>query len=196
MLEDLLQQFGYPALVLGTFLEGEMSLLLAAYLALRGLLNLELVMVGAFCGTFASDQLWYYLGRRHGQRLLARRPGWQVLGDKALDQLRRHPDLWVLSFRFLYGMRTLMPLAIGLSGYSWRRYLLLDAIGAALWAGGLGLAAYQLGTVLTVLLGDLRRYQLYGFAALALLAGAIWLQRRRRNAKQRNPSAGARNSCR
>ena len=35
MLEDLLQQFGYPALVLGTFLEGEMSLLLAAYLALR-----------------------------------------------------------------------------------------------------------------------------------------------------------------
>lgn len=181
MLEDLLQQFGYPALVLGTFLEGEMSLLLAAYLALRGLLDLEMVMFGAFCGTFASDQLWYYLGRRHGQRLLARRPAWQALGDKALDQLRRYPDLWVLSFRFLYGMRTVMPLAIGLSGYSWRRYLLLDAIGAALWAGGLGLAAYQLGAALDVLLGDLRRYQLYGFAALVLLAGAIWLQRRRRD---------------
>lgn len=180
MLEDLLQQFGYPALLLGTFLEGEMSLLLAAYLALRGYLNLEAVVLFAFCGTFASDQLWYYLGRRHGRRLLVRRPRWQALGDQALRHLRRHPDLWVLSFRFIYGMRTVMPLAIGLSGYSWRRYVLLDAIGAALWAGGLGLAAYHLGAALEVLLGDLRRYQLYVFATLALLGAALWLRRRGR----------------
>ena len=33
MLQDLIRQFGYPALVLGTFLEGEVSLLLAAYMA-------------------------------------------------------------------------------------------------------------------------------------------------------------------
>lgn len=181
MLEDLLHQFGYPALILGTFLEGEVSLLLAAYLALGGLLTIEGVVLCAFAGTFASDQLWYYLGRRHGPRLLARRPAWQPPADKALSQLRRHPELWVLSFRLLYGMRTVMPVAIGLSGYSWRRYLLLDALGAALWAGGLGVAAYQLGTAMDGLLGDLQRYQQYVLALLALLAGAAWLRRRRRS---------------
>jgi len=67
MLENLLQHFGYPALALGTFLEGEMSLLLAAYLALRGILQIELVMLFAFLGTYASDQLWFHLGRRHGR---------------------------------------------------------------------------------------------------------------------------------
>ncbi|WP_439860538.1 DedA family protein [Pseudomonas sp. MBLB4136] len=180
MLEDLLHQFGYPALVLGTFLEGEVSLLLAAYLALRDYLSLEWVVLCAFCGTYASDQLWYHLGRRHGREILDRRPRWHALSDKALRHLRRYPDLWVLSFRFLYGMRTVMPLAIGLSGYSWRRYLLLDGIGAALWAGSLGLAAYHLGAALETLLDDLRRYQLYVFAALLLVVLALWLRRRLR----------------
>ncbi len=45
MLENLLQQFGYPAVLLGTFLEGEMSRLLAAYLALRGYLSIEGVVL-------------------------------------------------------------------------------------------------------------------------------------------------------
>jgi membrane protein DedA with SNARE-associated domain len=180
MLEHLLQQFGYPAVLLGTFLEGEMALLLAAYLALRGYLSIELVVLFAFCGTYASDLLWYFLGRRHGRRILARRPNWQGLGDKALLLLRRHPDLWVVGFRFIYGMRTVMPLAIGLSGYSWRRYLLLDAIGVTIWASGLGLAAYHLGAALETLLGDLRRYQLYVFGALLLLALGFWLRQRLR----------------
>lgn len=180
MLENLLQQFGYPAVLLGTVLEGEMSLLLAAYLALRGYLSIERVVLCASCGTYASDQPWYFLGRRHGRRMLARRPHLQGLGDKALLLLRRHPDLWVLGFRFIYGMRTVMPLAIGLSGYSWRRYLLLDATGVAIWSTGLGLAAYHLGAALETLLGDFRRYQLYVFAALLLIALGFWLRQRLR----------------
>ncbi|MGC7442903.1 DedA family protein, partial [Xanthomonas citri pv. citri] len=76
-------------------------------------MQLDTVILTAFLGSYAGDQLWYFLGRRHGRRLLARKPRWQKLGDKALDHVRRHPDLWVLSFRFVYGLRTVMPVAIG-----------------------------------------------------------------------------------
>lgn len=179
MLHELIRQFGYPALILGTFLEGEVSLLLAAYLAVRDYLEIEWVALCAFLGTFASDQLWYHLGRRHGRALLARKPRWQPLGERANALLRRHPDLWVLGFRFLYGLRTVMPLAIGLSGYSWRRYLLLDAIGAALWAGGLSLLAYRVGGAMEGLLDELRRYQLYLLSGLVVLLALTWLYRRR-----------------
>lgn len=182
MLENLLQHFGYPALALGTFLEGEMSLLLAAYLALRGILQIELVMLFAFIGTYASDQLWFHLGRRHGRRILERKPKWQALSDKALVYLRRHPDLWVLGFRFFYGMRTVMPLAIGISGYSRRRYVILDAIGAAIWAIALGTLAYKLGRALEGLLGELHEIQAYLFGALLVIGLAIWLYRRRQRA--------------
>jgi LPXTG-motif cell wall-anchored protein len=180
MLDALLQQFGYPALMLGTFAEGEVSLLLAAYLALRGLLRIEWVIFFAFCGTYASDQFWYHLGRRQGRRILQRRPQWQGLSDKALVYLRRHPDLWVLGFRFFYGMRTVMPLAIGLSGYPRRRYMLLDALGTAIWAVLLGSLAYSLGQALESMLAGLHQLQLYLFAGLALLLGGLWLYRRGR----------------
>jgi len=181
MFENLLQQFGYPALVLGVFVEGEVSVLLAAYLALRGYLSIEWVVACAFCGTYASDQLWFHLGRHHGRRIVARNARWQRLADKALDHLRRYPDLWVLGFRFIYGMRTVMPLAIGISGYSWRRYLVLDAIGVAIWASTIGYAAYHLGAALQTFLGDLKRFQLYIAIALIVLLGAVWLHRRRSN---------------
>lgn len=178
MFENLLQQFGYPAIVAGAFLEGEVSLLVAAYLALRGYLSIELVVLCAFCGTYASDQLWYHIGRHQGQRILARRPGWQATADKALKHLRRYPDLWVLGFRFIYGMRTVMPLAIGMSGYSWRRYLVLNAIGVAIWASVIGYAAYHLGAAVKVILSDVQRFQGYIAAILVLLLVILWLLRR------------------
>jgi membrane protein DedA with SNARE-associated domain len=116
MLQQFLQEFGYFALFLGTFFEGETILVLAGFLAFRGYMDLKLVMIVAFLGSYAGDQLWYFLGRKHGRKLLARKPRWQLMGDKALEHIRKHPDIWVLSFRFVYGLRTVMPVAIGLSG--------------------------------------------------------------------------------
>ena len=143
MLQQFLHEFGYFALFLGTFFEGETILVLAGFLAFRGYMDINLVVVVAFFGSYAGDQLWYFLGRKHGRKLLARKPRWQMMGDRALEHIRRHPDIWVLSFRFVYGLRTVMPVAIGLSGYPPGRYLLLNGIGAAIWAsraGGRGLS--------------------------------------------------------
>ena len=151
--------------------------MLAGFLAFRGYMQLDTVILTAFLGSYAGDQLWYFLGRRHGRRLLARKPRWQKLGDKALDHVRRHPDLWVLSFRFVYGLRTVMPVAIGLSGYPPARYLLLNGIGAIVWAAALGSAAYYFGSVLEGMLGNIkirthgpRRPDRAGPAALAMAA--------------------------
>jgi membrane protein DedA with SNARE-associated domain len=178
MLQHFLQEFGYLALFLGTFFEGETVLVLAGFLAFRGYMDISLVIVVAFCGSYAGDQLWYFLGRKHGRKLLARKPRWQTMGDRALEHIRRHPDIWVLSFRFVYGLRTVMPVAIGLSGYPPGRYLLLNGIGAAIWSAALGLAAYHFGALLEGLLGNVKRYELWVLGGLALLGVLLWLSRR------------------
>jgi len=141
-------------------------------------------VVVAFFGSYAGDQLWYFLGRKHGRKLLARKPRWQLMGDKALEHIRKHPDIWVLSFRFVYGLRTVMPVAIGLSGYPPGRYLLLNGIGAAIWAIALATAAYHFGAVLEGLLGSVKKYELWVLGALLVLGVCLWIRRRFKNARQ------------
>ncbi len=183
MLQNFLNDYGYLALFIGTFFEGETILVLAGFLASRSYMDLNTVMVVAFCGSYAGDQLWYFMGRRHGRKLLARKPRWQAMGDKALRLVRKHPDLWVLSFRFVYGLRTVMPVAIGLSGYPPARYLLLNGIGAAVWAIALASAAYHFGAVMEGLLGNIKKYELWVLGGLLLLGLGLWLRRRLKNAR-------------
>jgi len=183
MLQHFLQEFGYLALFLGTFFEGETVLVLAGFLAFRGYMDIKMVMLVAFLGSYAGDQLWYFLGRRHGRKLLARKPRWQTMGDRALDHIRRHPDLWVLGFRFVYGLRTVMPVAIGLSGYPPRRYLLLNGLGALIWSAALGLAAYHFGALLEGILGNVKKYELWVLGGLILLGVLLWVSRRLKAAR-------------
>jgi hypothetical protein len=92
-------------------------------------MDINLVVVVAFFGSYAGDQLWYFLGAKHGANCSrANRAG--MMGDRALEHIRKHPDIWVLSFRFVYGLRTVMPGGDRLSGYPPGRYLLLNGIGA------------------------------------------------------------------
>ncbi|MCF5467596.1 DedA family protein [Pseudomonas syringae] len=183
MLQNFLNEFGYFALFLGTFFEGETILVLAGFLAFRGYMDLNIVIIVAFFGSYAGDQLWYFMGRKHGRKLLARKPRWQLMGDKALRLVRKHPDIWVLGFRFVYGLRTVMPVAIGLSGYPPGRYLLLNGIGAAVWAAALGSAAYHFGAILEGLLGNIKKYELWVLGALILLGLCLWIRRRFKNAR-------------
>jgi membrane protein DedA with SNARE-associated domain len=183
MLQNFLNEFGYFALFLGTFFEGETILVLAGFLAFRGYMDLNMVIVVAFCGSYAGDQLWYFMGRKHGRKILARKPRWQLMGDKALRLVRKHPDIWVLSFRFVYGLRTVMPVAIGMSGYPPGRYLLLNGIGAAVWAAALGSAAYHFGAVMEGLLGNIKKYEMWVLGGLLILGLALWLRRRMKNAR-------------
>lgn len=179
MFEHLMQSLGYPVVILGSFLEGEVSILIACYLATRGFMELKGVVLCAFWGTFASDQLWYLLGKHHGHRVLAWGRHWRTAEKKAQALLAIHPDLWVLCFRFFWGMRTVMPVVIGMSKYSWARYLVLDALAAIVWAVALAWLGSELGYALDALLTDLKLYQFGLLGLLVIFVLIYWLYKRR-----------------
>ena len=66
--DDFIQQYGYAAVLLGTFVEGESIALLGGFLAHGELLDLRLVIVVSFIGSFSGDQTAYWLGRNYGSR--------------------------------------------------------------------------------------------------------------------------------
>ena len=183
-MEEFLHNYGYVAILVGTFLEGETILVLAGLAAYQGYLHLSGVILAAFAGSLFGDQLFFYLGRRHSERLIRRKPSWRAKLERANRLINRFQTPLILGFRFLYGLRTVMPFAIGISRVPLLRFILLNAIGAGVWAITVSGAGYLFGNALEGVLGDLRHYERILFTIVAVVGGIVWcvyLYRRKRD---------------
>ncbi len=173
-LEALISTYGYAAIAIGTFFEGETVLVLAGLAAHQGYLKLPWVLLCGFLGTLCGDQLYFYVGRVKGMRILEKRSNWRSMSQRVFDLLRRHQSLLILGFRFLYGFRTLTPFLLGASGIPPVRFGLLNFLGALFWAISIGVCGYFFGHVLEFLVGDIQRYEVRLFVSLAMLGVIVW----------------------
>ena len=183
-LESLIASYGYLAVLVGTFLEGETILILGGVAAKLGYLELPWVIACAFAGTFCGDQLFFFMGRYKGVAILARRPAWQGRVAQVHDKLLRHQVPVILGFRFLYGLRTVTPFVIGMSQIPAPRFFVLNLLGASLWAVIIGGLGYVFGHGLEVVLGDIRKYEIWIMLGVLLVGVGLWLfhaLRRRRD---------------
>jgi membrane protein DedA with SNARE-associated domain len=176
-LATLLEHYGYLAVFVGTFAEGESMLLLGGYAAHLGYLSLPWVLATAYAAAVASDQLYFRLGRRFGHQLLAHRPRLRSKVAVALSIVERHSTLAVFATRFLWGFRIALPVAIGMSSMPARRYLALNLVAAALWSAVIGSIGFGAAQLLSHLIADFHRYEREIIMALVLLALAVVLLR-------------------
>jgi len=174
---QVVQDYGYPAVLVGTFLEGETILILGGLAAHLGYLSLKWVVACAFVGTLFGDQLFFLLGRRHGQAVLARFPSWKPRAERVFAILERHQNILILGFRFVYGLRTVTPFAIGVSNVSYVRFAALNLIGAAVWASLIGLGGFYFGQALEAILGNVKRYEIALGGVIVAIAVVLWLIR-------------------
>jgi membrane protein DedA with SNARE-associated domain len=181
--EELVTHYGYIALLIGTFLEGETILVIGGLLAHRGYLELPYVIASAFAGTLFGDQLYFYIGRIKGKKFIDSRPLWQAKSRRVLALLEKHQTLLILGFRFIYGIRTVTPFVLGSIGISPLRYLLLNICGALLWAMAIGILGFYFGQALELVIGEVKRYEKAVIATLLFLSAVIWLFLRWRDKK-------------
>ena len=189
-MEELIARFGYLAVLAGTFFEGETVPVLAGFAANQGLLRLDLVMLCAFAGSFCGDQLWFWIGRRYGKTWLAKHPKSAAAADKVGKLLDRWGDWFVLSFRFLYGLRAVSPVAIGLSSISALRFAVLNLISAAVWAVAVGSLGYAFGQAIEGMMGRLKvwEHRILAAAAIALAVYVLHRVVKARLQKRKAPS--------
>lgn len=173
-LESFIENYGYLALVVGTFFEGETILVLGGFLAHRGYLELPWVILAAFAGSLSGDQLLFFLGRKHSPYIFRKLPSLHARIELVNAKLRRYHTLLILGFRFVYGFRTVTPFALGMSPVSTMKFVILNTISAMLWASAIGTAGYLFGKALETLLGDIRRYELKAMLGIWIVGLAIW----------------------
>lgn len=114
-LNTLISQYGYAALVIGSLAEGETVTLLGGLAAHQGLLKFPLVVLSVALGGMIGDQVLYLCGRRFGGKLLRRFSKHQDKIERAQKLIQRHPYLFVIGTRFMYGFRVIGPTLIGAS---------------------------------------------------------------------------------
>jgi len=158
----------YPIILVWTALEGETIVLFTGALAAEGRFSISIwaLMAAAFCGSFIGDQIYFYIGKRYGTPLLKRWPKLQKRIEWAFRMVRTHETMFILTFRFIYGVRNISPFVIGMSGVRRSKFVFLNAIAAILWANTFAWGGYFLGQKLEDWLGEYKIFVLLGIICL------------------------------
>lgn len=173
-LEEIVSTYGYAAIAVGTFFEGETVLVLGGFATHRGYLELPWVVICGFLGTLFGDQLYFYIGRTKGTGFLEKRPYWKLRSERIFNLMHKRQLLLVLGFRFLYGLRTITPFLLGASRIPPIRFLILNIIGAFAWAVIIGISGYLFGNAFELIIGDINHYESRLFAVFAAMGMLVW----------------------
>lgn len=184
---------GYVALGLlvgvesaGVPVPGETALIAAGFLAHRGTLNIEVVILVAATAAILGDNVGYLFGRRGGRALLTK-PGPLLRHRlKVLEHgepfFAKHGAKAVFFGRWVTTLRIAAAWLAGATHMPWSTFLFWNTLGGVAWATTVGLAAFYLGDTAE------RIFKTVGFAGLgAFLLGLVVIVLLRR---RRRPSRG------
>lgn len=140
-----LETYGYIAILIGTFLEGETIVIIAGFLAHKDIFNPVYIALCAFTGSFISDQLMFSLGRYKGMAVLNYFPRIKKNVRRANFLISKYETILILGFRFIYGVRNATPILLGAGKVHYLKFLTLNFIGGAIWAISFTAGGYYMG---------------------------------------------------
>jgi membrane protein DedA with SNARE-associated domain len=133
--------------------------------------------------------IFFWLGRRHGDALLARWPSLARQSRRVTSLIERWHEWVIVGVRFAYGLRIAGPVLIGLSPLGIWRFAAFNAIGAVLWAISVGAVGWFFGAAAQALLGEIRHVEGWLFIGLLVAVGLAWIGRRLAGARRRGGDA-------
>ena len=142
---NLLQEYGYIVLFFWSILEGELGLIMGGIMCHTGHMNIYLAIFVAGLGGFVGDQIYFYIGRYSKKYIHKKMRKHRRKFAIAHLLLKQHG--WPLIFvqRYLYGLRTVIPMSIGLTRYSAKKFAFINLISAWVWAAITIIPAYIFG---------------------------------------------------
>ena len=192
MLLSVPAQIGYAALAgfvvaesAGVPVPGETALLIGVVVAAQGHLSIAGVVLAGWVGAVAGDNGGYWIGRRWGHRFMAA-PGLRRIYrpervEAAERLMARYGFQAVFLGRFVALLRIFAGPLAGMHRLPWGRFVIANAVGAALWVGAVAAVGVLIGNNLHRATQLLARSGYAGLAIVAVLGAAalVWHHRRR-----------------
>ncbi len=170
----LLKAYGYVILFIWSIMEGETGLVMAGIMCHTGDMTLPTAIAVAALGGFVGDQIYFYIGRFNKKYIKK-----QLISQRrkfALAHLLLKKYGWPIIFvqRYLYGLRTVIPMAIGLTRYSARKFALINFVSAIFWAAATIIPAYIFGEELLKIIHWAKEHWYIALPMALIIASSIY----------------------
>lgn len=170
-----LSTYGYIVVFLYSLGGGMIALIGAGVLSFMGKMDLSLSMAIAFAANFIGDTLLFYMSRYHKAEMMEyfRKHRRKLAFSHLL--MKRHGSWLIVMKKFIYGLKTLIPLAIGLSKYDFLKFSSYNAIGALIWAIVVGGGSYLFGGALIEGYKMVSDKPYLAPLMLVVIGGSVWI---------------------
>ena len=170
-----LATYGYIGLFLYSLGGGFVAIIGAGVLSFLGEMDLSLSILIAFIANTLGDFLLFYLARyQKGMMMDGLRKHRRKLALSHI--MMKKYGSWIILFqKFVYGIKTLVPIAIGLTKYEFRKFAFFNTLSAAVWALVFGLGSYYSGSALVKIAGFIGEKPWIAPVILVVFGGSLWL---------------------
>ncbi len=153
-----LKEYGYIILFFWSIAEGEMGLVVAGVMTHTGDMNYAMSIFVAGLGGFSGDQIYFHIGRFNKGFIHRKLQTHRRKVAIAYLILKKYGWLIIFVQRYMYGFRTIIPMSIGITNYSTKKFVLINLFSAWVWATIIITPAYFYGDKILSLLSYAKQH--------------------------------------
>jgi membrane protein DedA with SNARE-associated domain len=176
--------YGYIVLFLYSFGGGMIAIIAAGVLSYKGVMNLELSIAVAATANFIGDVVLSSIGRYNRETIMPYIKKHRRKLALSHILMKKYGDKIIIIKKFIYGLKTLIPIAVGLTKYPLIKFNIINLIAAIIWALSLGYGSYYAGEYFTKIFYALEDRPYIAPIILLFLVFIIWFYFQRATKKQ------------
>jgi membrane protein DedA with SNARE-associated domain len=172
---DLMKEYGYIILFFWSIIEGETGLIMAGLFVHTGDMVLAWAIITAGVGAFVGDQIYFYLGRFKKKYVIKKLSKQKSKIAYVKFLLRKYGWFIVFIQRYLYGLRTIIPLCVGLMNYSPKTFAIINFISALFWSSIIIIPVWYFGDKILSLIAIAKEHWYLAIPVLIIVVVTIVL---------------------
>ncbi|MCD6433325.1 MAG: DedA family protein [Sulfurimonas sp.] len=170
-----LATYGYIGLFLYSLGGGFVALIGAGVLSFMGKMDLTTSIAIAFLANALGDVLLFYMARYQKKMMMEGLRKHRRKLALAHVMMKKNGSWIIFMQKFIYGIKTLIPIAIGLTKYDFKKFAILNVLSAAVWALAFGFGSYYSGSALVKFAEIIGDKPWIAPLILVVFGGALWL---------------------
>ena len=170
-----LATYGYIGLFLYSLGGGFVALVGAGVLSYMGKMDLATSMAVAFVANALGDVMLFYMARYQKSMMMEGIKKHRRKLALSHIMMKKYGSWIILIQKYVYGIKTLIPIAIGLTKYDFKKFTILNIGSSLIWTLSIGFGSYYAGAPLMKIAELVGEKPWIAPIVLVVLGGGLWL---------------------